>query len=516
MSVKTVFIFTLLVLLPAANLTAAQETDNTAIKRFAMLVGANDGGKPRVKLKYAVSDAKSVSRVLENLGGVDPDNRILLEDPDRTTFFMEMGRLKEKIRKSKTEHIRVEVFVYYSGHSDENHIFLGEEKIPYKDFKDAINNLDADVRIAILDSCASGAFTRKKGGKKRRPFLMDSAYNMKGFAYMTSSSSDEASQESDRIRGSFFTHYLLSGLRGAADMSGDGRVTLNEAYQFSFNETLAKTEKTMSGPQHPYYNIEMNGTGDVVLTDIRQGAVLLVFSKNLSGKLFIHDENDTLVLELTKQRGRAIELALEEGEYRIINTVEGNVYESEISLEKGKTMNLDTGAFAPTDKEFTTPRGGTEFRKRRRSLLKRRVKRRFFTRAGTKATKAYGKQAWLVGGTVGYTFNGTMSVGLAGYSRAESGPDADGEFEKGDPSYMGIKLEYSFEPHKKLHLKTGALLGAGNGLDTMFYIFEPEVGVVLNFSRRIRFLAAFTVPLTSKKASGLRTPTLSFGIQYGK
>ncbi len=516
MTAKTILTMSLLVLIAAANLAAAQETNNTAVKRFAMMVGANDGGKPREKLKYAVSDAKSVSSVFENLGGVEPNDRILLENPDRTTFFMEMGRLKEKIRKSKTNHVRIEVIVYYSGHSDENHIFLGEEKIPYKDFKDAINSLDADVRIAILDSCASGAFTRKKGGKKRRPFLLDSAYNMKGFAYMTSSSSDEASQESDRIRGSFFTHYLLSGLRGAADMSRDGRVTLSEAYQFSFNETLAKTEKTMSGPQHPYYNIEMNGTGDVVLTDIRQSAALLVFGKNLSGKLFIHDEEDILVVELTKQPGREIELGLEDGEYRIINTTDGNVYESKISLEKGKTVNLDAGAFEPTDKVFTTPRGGKAFRKRRRSLLKRRVKKRFFTRAGTKATKVYGKQAWLVGGTVGYTFNGTMSVGLSRYSRTESGPDADGEFERSDPSYMGIALEYSFNPHKKLHWRAGALFGAGNGLDKMFYIFEPEVAMVLNFSRRIRFLAGFSIPLTTKKASGLRSTTMTFGIQYGK
>ncbi|MGD8538948.1 MAG: hypothetical protein PVI66_09540 [Candidatus Aminicenantes bacterium] len=52
-------------------------------------------------------------------------------------------------------------------------------------------------------------------------------------------------------------------------MTQDGRVTLNEAYHFAFNETLAQTEKSLSGPQHPYYNIQMAGTGDVVMTDIR-------------------------------------------------------------------------------------------------------------------------------------------------------------------------------------------------------------------------------------------------------
>ncbi|MCP5107187.1 MAG: caspase family protein [bacterium] len=516
MMIKNILAVTLLFLGAAAGLTAGQETNKATLKRFAMLVGADDGGKERVQLKYAVSDAKSVSRVFEKLGGVAPNDRILLENPDRTTFFMEMGRLKEKIRKSKAEHSRVEVIVYYSGHSDENHIFLGEEKVPYKDFRDAINSMDAEVRIAILDSCASGAFTRIKGGKKRLPFLVDSAYNMKGFAYMTSSSSDEVSQESDRIRGSFFTHYLLSGLRGAADMSGDGRVTLNEAYQFSFNETLAKTEKTMSGPQHPYYNIEMSGTGDVVMTDIRQSSVLLVFKKNLSGKLFIHDEEEILVAELTKQTGREIELGLEEGDFRIINISDGNVYEAEISLKKGAPFTLDSDAFEPTGKAYTTPRGNADFQSRRRSLLKRRVKKRFFSRAGTKATKIHGRQAWLVGGNVGYIFNNSLSVGLSGYARTESGPDQDGNFEKGEPAYMGVTVGYSFKPRNKIHFKTGALFGAGNGEGGLFYIFEPEIGAVLNLSRTIRLVCAVSMPITSKRAAGLNGPIFSYGVQFGK
>jgi len=78
---------------------------------------------------------------------------------------------------------------------------------------------------------------------------------MKGDAFMTSSSANEASQESDAIRGSFFTYYLVSGLRGAADMIHDGRITLNEAYQYAYNETLSRTEKTMGGTQHPNYDI---------------------------------------------------------------------------------------------------------------------------------------------------------------------------------------------------------------------------------------------------------------------
>lgn len=501
------------------SVQADQEADKAITKRFAILVGANNGGKERVQLRYAVSDANSISKVFEELGGVASDDRILLEDPDPTTFFLEMGRLKEKINKSKALHRRVEVIFYYSGHSDENHIFLGDEKISYKDFREAINSLEADVRIAILDSCASAAFTRIKGGKKRLPFLMDTSYDMKGYVFMTSSSSDEVSQESDRIKGSFFTHYLISGLRGAADMTKDSRITLSEAYHFAFNETLVQTEKTMSGPQHPYYNIQMSGTGDVVMTDIRQSSALLIIHRNISGKIFIHDEEDVLVVELTKPSGREIELGLEEGKYRIINIMEGNVYESELELEEGDSFELNADNLAKTDKIYTTPRGDAEFQARREALLRGRVKSRFFGLIGTKSTSVYGEQAFLLGGSIGFTFNRSFSVGIAAYARAvaEMGAlELDVDFDPGKPAYGGVIFEYAFAPYKKIHFKARALFGSGNSWGKGFFIFEPEIDIVVNLSRMVRIVGGLSMPFINKKDYGLENPILSIGFQFGK
>ena len=336
---------------------ADQSHKNVEIKRFAIVVGANNGGPDRIMLKYAVSDAVSLSKVLEDMGGVSEGDSILLEDPDRKTFFSQMKKLNQKINNARSEYRRVEVIFYYSGHSDEKNILIGKEKISYKKFRDTINRMEADIRIAILDSCASGAFTRLKGGKKRSPFLFDTAYDMKGFAFMTSSSSDEASQESDRLKGSFFTHYLISGMRGAADMTRDGRITLNEAYQYAFSETLSQTQKTMSGPQHPNYNIQMTGTGDVVMTDIRKSSSVLVIGKNISGRIFIHNQENVLVVEINKPYGRNIEIGLEQGKYRIINIREGKIYESTIPLPEGKSVELKIDQLKETDKIFTKARG---------------------------------------------------------------------------------------------------------------------------------------------------------------
>jgi hypothetical protein len=327
------------------------------IKRFAMIVGANYGGPSRVRLRYAVSDARSVLSVLNRMGGVSRNDSMLLIEPNRKRFIASLKDLRRKLKAARSRYRRLEVVFYYSGHSDEDGILLGGEKVLYREIRRSIENMSADVRIAILDSCSSGAFTRLKGGRVHSPFLFDSSFNMKGYAFMTSSSFDEASQESDRIKGSFFTHYLVSGLRGAADMTLDGRITLNEAYQFAYKETLGRTQRTVSGPQHPNYNIKMTGTGDVIMTEIRKSSAVLLIPENISGRIFIRDSNNVLIAELRKSPGRFIQLGLEDGTYTIINELEGKLYEARVQLRRKKRFLLSFNNFELAAREYAVLRG---------------------------------------------------------------------------------------------------------------------------------------------------------------
>ena len=86
---------------------------------------------------------------------------------------------------------------------------------------------------------------------------------------LTSSAADEDSQEADRIGGSYFSHHLASGLLGDADRSGDGRVSLAEAYAYAYARTVADTAESAAGAQHPTFSYELAGNGDVVLTDVK-------------------------------------------------------------------------------------------------------------------------------------------------------------------------------------------------------------------------------------------------------
>ncbi len=344
-------------LLSLPELTAGQQTDELYTRRFAFLVGANNGGEGRVTLRYAVHDARAVQEVLEEMGGILPGDTHFLADPGRETFFEEIKKLAEDVAQAKEKFRRVEVVFYYSGHSDEENIFLGNERVSYKEFKDLITSMGADVRIAILDSCASGALTLPKGVIKRPPFLMDTAYDMKGYAFITSSSATEAAQESNRLKRSFFTHNLISGMRGAADMNQDGRITLNEAYQFAFDGTLTQTEKTMAGPQHPSYHIQMSGTGDVVITEIWKSTAVLILEEDITGNVYIHNQENVLVVELRKSEGREISIGLDTGVYRIIIIGHSANWELKVTLEDGKSMDVGIEEFKETDKIPTELRG---------------------------------------------------------------------------------------------------------------------------------------------------------------
>ncbi len=344
----------LAVLAPAQ---AQEAAGRFSVRRFMLAVGTNDGGDERVKLRYASTDAKSVAKVFQDLGGVDSADRIVLMDPDRETFRHSLGRLDQLVTEAGPRHRRVEVIIYYSGHSDERGLMLGNDCLDYSELRATVDRMPADVRIIILDSCASGALTRLKGGRHRAPFLMDASAEMTGHAFLTSSSDDEAAQESDRIEASFFTHALVSGLRGAADASQDGRVTLNEAYQFAFHETLARTEGSRSGPQHPGYDIQLVGAGDLVMTDLRGTSAGLVLNKGMFGRLHVRDSRGALVVELEKPTGRKVELGLDPGEYRLVLDQDGQFHGARLTLTDGGRTELSMAHLNPIAVEYTTARG---------------------------------------------------------------------------------------------------------------------------------------------------------------
>ena len=354
LSLQIVSVIALLLLAAASSVSAAQEIQ---INRYVLAVSANYGGEGRPTLRYAASDARSFVNVLKEMGGVQAGNIVEVKEPSVATFQQKIDELDKKIAKNKSAGGRDEVLVYYSGHADEKGLRLGKETFAWKALRTKIDSLHADVKIAVIDACGSGAITRAKGGVAVPAFMVDKSSDMKGYAFITSSTQDESSQESDRLKGSFFTHSLVSGLRGAGDISGDGKVTLSEAYQFAFNETLQKTEATMGGAQHPSRDMNLAGTGDVVMTDLRSMNAGLDIGEDVEGRLFIRDERGELVAELYKKAGHPINLGLAAGKYSVRLERPAEYKEASVTLQDNYRAQLTQKQFNTIVAEKTTLRG---------------------------------------------------------------------------------------------------------------------------------------------------------------
>ena len=348
-SVATLILAALSLALPGISppAGAAEPGGSVRLRRFALLVGVNDGGPARARLRYAASDAHAMARVLESLGGVAPADLIFVAEASRSAVQDGFAAVERLLRADPDRGVRRELVFYYSGHSDEEGLLLGGGRVSYQELRSFIHDAPADLSLAILDSCASGAFTRHKGGVRRAPFLLDASIDTRGHAFLTSSAANEVAQESDRIAASFFTYYLVSGLRGAADANRDRKVTLQEAFQFASQETLARTERTQGGPQHAAYEFDLTGTGDMVVTDVRTTQAGLLLTPELTGRISVREAGGALVAELRKPPGSTVELGLDAGSYLVTIENTGTVVEAQLTLAAGEHQPLARAAFHP-------------------------------------------------------------------------------------------------------------------------------------------------------------------------
>ena len=329
----------------------------TEARRFAVIVAHHDGGPGRALLQHAGTDAAAIRDVLLEIGGVDEKDVRFVVDKDRHAVEDVLAEISARAAREKAAGARVEVVFYYSGHADEGGLVFGREHLPWEAFKDRISGIDADVKVVILDACASGEAVRNKGGRRRPPLLVDARTAPRGHAYLTSSAADEASQESDRLGGSFFTHALVSGLRGAADVSADGIVTLDEAYRFAFQETLARTTTSTGGAQHASYDVQLSGAGQLVLTDLRDISGRLVLDEDVGGRVFVRDLAERrLVAEVTKLKGFALPLALPPGGYDVV-VVEGAAAGHATARVTSQGATVSAASLDAVDLEAAVPRG---------------------------------------------------------------------------------------------------------------------------------------------------------------
>src|SRR5205085_1332313 len=318
----------------ALSILAVAGAARAEVRRFALVVGDSYGGAGTRPLRYAERDARRIHGILTRLGGVREEDARLLTDAGAGGVLRGLDGLSARSQAARDRGDETLLFVYYSGHAKDGDLRLRDSRLPLSELRAALQDAPADVRIGFFDSCQSGVITRSKGARPAPAFDVTRAKESgpRGLVLIASSAADEESQESDEIAASFFTHYLASGLLGDADASGDGKVTLAEAYAYAYGRTVGSTAETRAGAQHPVYLYDLGGAGDVVLTELSPARGGLLFGAADEGVYVVLDGQRRAVAEVAKAAGSSRRLALAPGNYIVKKRLEDAVLVGDVKI----------------------------------------------------------------------------------------------------------------------------------------------------------------------------------------
>jgi hypothetical protein len=314
---------------------------------YGILVGTNVGGAGQQTLRYAEDDARKMADVLRQLGRYgDADLRVLVR-PDNAKLLATVDEIAAKMRAHQAKGEQAVLVFYYSGHARAGSFSLGGEELAVTTLREKLRQIPSTLTLVILDACQSGQFARIKGVESAADFSTNSVSRLttKGIAVMASSTAQELSQESDELRSSYFTHHLIVALRGAADVDGDGRISLDEAYRYAYRRTLASTAQTQVGGQHVTLETDLAGQGDVPVTYLSDTRSQLELPGPLEARILVqHKASGSVVAEVLKVKGAPLRLAFTAGTYEAIvrdNAALGKVLRCPLTLSDERVVALD-------------------------------------------------------------------------------------------------------------------------------------------------------------------------------
>jgi tetratricopeptide (TPR) repeat protein len=234
-------------------------------KIWAVVVGISDYKQPTINdLKYARQDAEIFYKFLKSSqGGSVPDDHIRLLTDKNATRVNIIKALDEIFNQAEAE----DMVIFYTachGQADPrtNKIYfichdteadaLNATAVSQRDIEEIFTTTRAGKKLWLADACHSGGAglqIRATENTFTQKLLTEIANTGDGMAIFSSSSGTEFSFEDARWGGGhgIFTHYLVEGMKGKADVNGDGKVDIREIEDYV--ETNVKRDT--KGQQHP-------------------------------------------------------------------------------------------------------------------------------------------------------------------------------------------------------------------------------------------------------------------------
>ncbi len=231
--------------------TSSRGDADGKVQIYALIVGiATYNHMP--SLKYTDDDAYQLYAFFKSPeGGALRDDNIKILIDDAATKRTILDELESLSSRADADDV---VILYLSGHGlDGAYVpsdFDGSNhQLPYSTILDELDRSLARHKLFITDACHSGSMI----AAARTPLTVAiqnfyNAYNTAngGTAIMTSSKQEEVSLEYGGLRQGVFSHFLIKGLKGYADSSGDKLLTIEELYQYIYNNVREYTANTQN------------------------------------------------------------------------------------------------------------------------------------------------------------------------------------------------------------------------------------------------------------------------------
>ena len=245
-----------------AELRRAREAKD--MKVWAVLVGVASYNHMPV-LRYTDDDAYRMYAFLKSPeGGAVPDEQIaVLIDEDATLNKITLT-MEEVFNQAGPNDL---VLLYFSGHGLAGSFlpidFDGyRNKLEHREITRLLDQSKARYKLCIADACHSGSLAQVSSKSGAVNGVIDNYYTSlmdaeAGTALILSSKSEETSLESSGLRQGVFSHFLIRGLKGEADINGNKIVTVQELFDFLNGNVRSYTGRKQSPQIRGDYDKDM-------------------------------------------------------------------------------------------------------------------------------------------------------------------------------------------------------------------------------------------------------------------
>jgi hypothetical protein len=222
---------------------------------------ADDDGARYYQLFRGVAPAAQVrllTRFDRATASVHPELAAVTQPPRRADLVAALADVRAAVTEARRAGQRTEFYFVFAGHGDV------QGGVGYLDLEDAridptflehevVDRVPADVLHVVLDSCNSFFVVnpRKPGGRRwatPRDLALGFAARHPNVGLFLSTNSEGEVYEWSEFESGIFSHEVRSGLSGAADADGDGRVSYAELAGF-VDRANAKLPQSNLRPQ---------------------------------------------------------------------------------------------------------------------------------------------------------------------------------------------------------------------------------------------------------------------------